>query len=199
MLACHVYALTDAERTDEGLVGVAAETARAIAPDDLALLQYTSGSTAAPRGVMVRHRHLMANEEAIARAFRHDAHTVVAGWLPFFHDMGLIGNLLQPLYTGVPCVFMSPVAFMQRPSRWLRMIAKYRATTSGGPDFAYDLCARKVSDEEKRDLDRQAGAWRSPARSPCAPPRCAALRRHSPHAVSIRPHGCRVSDSPRRR
>jgi amino acid adenylation domain-containing protein len=158
-----------------------------VAADDLALLQYTSGSTAAPRGVMVRHRHLMANEAAITRAFRHDEHAIVAGWLPFFHDMGLIGNVLQPPYAGIPCILMSPLAFMQRPVRWLRMIATWGATTSGGPDFAYDLCARKVSDEEKRTLD--LSGWRV-AFTGAEPVRADTLRRF---ATAFAPCGFRES------
>jgi len=122
-------------------------------PQDLAFLQYTSGSTSVPKGVMVSHANLLANEEAIRLAFGHDDDTVVAGWLPFFHDMGLIGNLLQPLYVGAPCVLMPPAAFVQKPLRWLRMISRYGATTSGGPNFAYDLCLRKIPSADRQGLD----------------------------------------------
>ncbi len=78
---------------------------------------------------------------------------MIVGWLPLYHDMGLIGNVLQPLFVGATCVLMSPVAFLQRPSRWLRAISRYRATTSGGPNFAYELCARKIAPEEREGLD----------------------------------------------
>jgi len=124
----------------------------------LAFLQYTSGSTADPKGVMVTHGNLLENQHAIRRAMEHDDHTVFVGWLPLFHDMGLVGNLLQPVFLGIPCVLMAPVAFLQRPARWLEAISRYGATTSGGPNFAYDLCARKVSETERAALD--LSAWK---------------------------------------
>ncbi len=119
----------------------------------LVLLQYTSGSTSAPKGVMVSHNNLMHNERAIQIAFQQTDQSIVVGWLPFYHDMGLIGNILQPLYSGARCIMMSPLAFLQRPFRWLQAISKYKATTSGGPNFAYELCARKVTVEERATLD----------------------------------------------
>ncbi len=133
----------------------------ALAGDSLAFLQYTSGSTSAPKGVMVSHGNLVHNERLIQRAFRLTAESVVVGWLPLYHDMGLIGNLLQPLWAGCPCVLMSPVDFLQRPRRWLAALSRYGGTVSGGPNFAYDLCARKVSgaDLEGLDLSRWAVAF----------------------------------------
>src|SRR5216683_351451 len=122
-------------------------------PDMLAFLQYTSGSTGTPKGVMVSHGNLLHNEHMIACAFGHSDQTVVVGWLPLFHDMGLIGNVLQPLYLGVPCILMPSIAFLQKPYRWLQAISRYRATTSGGPNFAYDLCVRQISDEQRTSLD----------------------------------------------
>ena len=113
--------------------------------ETLAFLQYTSGSTGMPKGVMVSHGNLLDNERMIAQAFDHTARTIVLGWLPLYHDMGLIGNVLQPLYLGVPCVLMSPIHFLQQPFRWLAAISRYRATTSGGPNFAYDLCVRHTT------------------------------------------------------
>ncbi len=129
--------------------------------DGLAFLQYTSGSTSAPKGVMVSHGNLLHNERLIQRAFRVTAESVVVGWLPLYHDMGLIGNLLQPLWAGCPCVLMSPVDFLQRPRRWLAALSRYGGTVSGGPNFAYDLCARKVAgaDLEGLDLSRWAVAF----------------------------------------
>lgn len=124
-----------------------------ITPDTLAFLQYTSGSTGKPKGVMVSHRNLIDNEEAIAQAFGHNENTVFVGWLPLFHDMGLIGNILQPLYLGIPCILMSPLAFLQKPIRWLQAIDRYRATTSGGPNFAYDFCVEKIKPEQLENLD----------------------------------------------
>lgn len=119
----------------------------------LAFLQYTSGSTAAPKGVMVSHGNLLHNQEAIRRAFSQSEESVVVGWLPLYHDMGLIGNVLQPLYVGGTCILMSPLAFLQKPARWLEAISRYRATTSGGPDFAYELCTRRVTEPQREALD----------------------------------------------
>jgi amino acid adenylation domain-containing protein/non-ribosomal peptide synthase protein (TIGR01720 family) len=125
----------------------------ALVPDALAFLQYTSGSTSTPKGVMLSHRNLLHNEQVIQHAFEQTEDSLIVGWLPLYHDMGLIGNVLQPLYVGAPCVLMSPTSFLQRPFLWLRAISKYRATTSGGPNFAYDLCLRKIDDEQKQSLD----------------------------------------------
>ncbi|MCC5615262.1 fatty acyl-AMP ligase [Nostoc sp. CHAB 5836] len=121
--------------------------------DTLAFLQYTSGSTGTPKGVMITHGNLLHNERMIEKAFGHTNKTIVVGWLPVFHDMGLIGNVLQPLYLGVPCILMSPVEFLQKPIRWLQAISHYKATTSGGPNFAYDLCIRKATPEQLAALD----------------------------------------------
>ncbi|ARV58891.1 AMP-dependent synthetase [Nostocales cyanobacterium HT-58-2] len=124
-----------------------------ITNDSLAFLQYTSGSTTKPKGVMVSHGNILHNERLIQKGFEHTKQSVVVGWLPLFHDMGLIGNMLQPLYLGVPCILMSPVAFLQRPLRWLQAISRYKASTSGGPNFAYDLCVRKITHEPQMFLD----------------------------------------------
>ncbi len=126
--------------------------------DSIAFLQYTSGSTGSPRGVMVRHRNIMANQRMIRHGFANDHNTIGGGWLPLFHDMGLIGNVLQSLYIGCPLIFMAPASFLRRPMRWLRMIANYRITTSGAPNFAYDLCARKATDDDVASLD--LGSWK---------------------------------------
>ena len=129
-----------------------------ISESTLAFLQYTSGSTAAPKGVMISHGNLLHNEHLIQTAFRQTASSIIVGWLPLYHDMGLIGNVLQPLYLGASCVLMSPAAFLQRPARWLETISRYRATTSGGPNFAYDLCVRKITPEQRETLD--LSSWR---------------------------------------
>ncbi|HEY0783595.1 MAG TPA: AMP-binding protein, partial [Thermoanaerobaculia bacterium] len=130
----------------------------ATSPETLAFLQYTSGSTSSPKGVRVHHSHLLAMERVIARVFGQDERSVVVSWLPLYHDMGLIGNLLQPLYSGGQCVLMSPVSFLRRPRRWLEAIGRYQATTSGGPSFAYELCASRVGEAERAGLD--LSTWR---------------------------------------
>lgn len=119
----------------------------------LAFLQYTSGSTGRPKGVMVSHHNLLHNERLIKMAFGHSEKTIFVGWLPLFHDMGLIGNVLQPLYLGIPSLLLPPEAFIRQPIRWLKAISQYKATTSGGPNFAYDLCVRKVTPEQCAGLD----------------------------------------------
>jgi acyl-CoA synthetase (AMP-forming)/AMP-acid ligase II len=123
------------------------------APDHLAFLQYTSGSTGTPKGVMVSHGNLLHNLRLIYQGFGHSANSRGAIWLPLYHDMGLIGGVLQPLYGGFPVSLMSPVDFLQRPLRWLQAISQTRATTSGGPNFAYELCTRKITPEQKATLD----------------------------------------------
>ncbi len=120
---------------------------------DAAFLQYTSGSTGNAKGVIISHDNLMANQRLIKRRFGHNADSTVVGWLPLYHDMGLIGNVMQPLYCGASAILMSPMAFLEKPVRWLQAIGNYRAHTSGGPNFAFELCARKISAEEKSGLD----------------------------------------------
>ena len=126
--------------------------------ETLAFLQYTSGSTAAPRGVMVTHHNLLHNERSIQEAFKQTENSSILSWLPFYHDMGLIGGVLQPLYLGARCFLMSPYAFLQRPLGWLRAISDHKITTSGGPDFAYDLCIRKAAQEDLSTLDLSSWA-----------------------------------------
>jgi len=130
----------------------------ALTGDTVALLQYTSGSTATPKGVMVQHRNLLANEEMVRLGFGNDEHSTMVGWLPLYHDMGLIGTVLQPMYLGAHSVLMSPWSFLQRPVRWLRAISKYRGVVSGGPNFGYELCLRKVKPEQREGLD--LSSWR---------------------------------------
>lgn len=123
----------------------------ALTGDSIAFLQYTSGSTGAPKGAVLRHRQVMANQLSI-EAGMGPCETVV-GWLPIFHDMGLIGNVLHTLCAGANLVLMSPVSFLKRPARWLEAISHFRATTSGGPNFAYELCARRIGAEDRARLD----------------------------------------------
>ncbi|MGQ9505694.1 MAG: aminotransferase class I/II-fold pyridoxal phosphate-dependent enzyme [Thermogutta sp.] len=119
----------------------------------LAFLQYTSGSTGAPKGVMLTHANLMHNSALICYAFEHRRSGTGVYWLPSYHDMGLIGGIIQPIFVGRPNVMMSPMAFLQKPYRWLAAITKYRGTTSGGPNFAYDLCVRSITPEQRSTLD----------------------------------------------
>jgi acyl-CoA synthetase (AMP-forming)/AMP-acid ligase II/alkylation response protein AidB-like acyl-CoA dehydrogenase/acyl carrier protein len=122
-------------------------------PDALAFLQYTSGSTGQPKGVMVSHANLLHNSEVIYQKFGHLPRSRGVIWLPPYHDMGLIGGILQPLYGGFPVTLMAPVAFLQKPVRWLQAISDHRATTSGAPNFAYEHCIEKITAHQKAGLD----------------------------------------------
>ncbi|OZH55424.1 AMP-binding protein [Hydrocoleum sp. CS-953] len=145
-----------------------------IDPDTLAFFQYTSGSTGKPKGVMVTHGNVLHNSEIIYQSFEHSPESQGVIWLPMFHDMGLIGGVIQPLYGGFPVTLMSPVALIQKPIRWLEAISKYRATTSGGPNFAYDLVSRQVTPQQLKKLD--LSSW-SVAFSGAEPVRAATLER----------------------
>ncbi|MGF1481207.1 MAG: fatty acyl-AMP ligase [Cyanophyceae cyanobacterium] len=120
---------------------------------EIAFLQYTSGSTGTPKGVMVSHRNLMHNLNLIEQYFAHSPSTQGVIWLPPYHDMGLIGGLLQPLYAGFPVTLMSSVDFLQKPLRWLQAISRLQATISGAPNFAYDYCVRKITAQQRASLD----------------------------------------------
>jgi acyl-CoA synthetase (AMP-forming)/AMP-acid ligase II len=128
------------------------------ARDDIAFLQYTSGSTSAPKGVIVSHGNLIENSEMIRIAFGNTRKSTHVSWVPLYHDMGLILNVLQSLYIGALCVLMAPVSFMQRPLSWLRAVHDYRAEVAGGPNFAFDLCARRHRLEEIEGID--LSCWR---------------------------------------
>ena len=148
-------------------------------PTAIAFLQYTSGSTGAPKGVMVTHGNLLHNNELIKAGFDHSSDSVFVSWLPVFHDMGLVGMVLQPIYVGAPGVLMEPAAFLQKPVRWLRAISRYggpgvRGITSGAPNSAYELCLRKVTAEDRSSLD--LGSWRF-AYNGSEPVRAATIRR----------------------
>ncbi len=126
-----------------------------LAPDSLAFIQYTSGSTASPRGVMISHHNLSYSRDVVANGRKRELSpdAVILGWSPIFHDMGLILGVVQGIYDNNPSVLMSPIAFMQRPARWLEAITKYKATISGGPNFSFEICANKVTAEERANLD----------------------------------------------
>lgn len=158
--------------------------------DAPALIQYTSGSTTTPKGVIVTHRNLIYNQGLIAGAFGHDERSVIVSWLPVYHDMGL-SNLFQALYVGARCVQMSPIHFLQRPVRWLEAISRHRGTTSGGPNFAYEHCLRRITPEQKQGLDLRS--WRV-AYNGAEPVRAGTLRQFAEefalqgfHASSFRP------------
>jgi 1-acyl-sn-glycerol-3-phosphate acyltransferase len=136
----------------------AAFAAPRIAASDIAFLQYTSGSTGSPKGVVLTHCNLLANIRAMGQTFRATPTDVFVSWLPLYHDMGLIGAWFGTLYHAIPLVIMSPLAFLARPQRWLKAIHRFRGTMSAAPNFAYELCARRVEDKDIRGLD--LSSWR---------------------------------------
>ncbi len=142
--------LSTDELDDAGAEGWRAPRIRS---EDLAFLQYTSGSTGTPKGVMLSHGNIMHNCSLITTAFEAGRDAVGASWLPTYHDMGLVGGVLNPLFCGRPSLLMSPMLFLQKPIRWLRTISKYGVTISGGPNFAYDLCTNKITDDQLQDID----------------------------------------------
>ncbi len=150
----------------------------------VALLQYTSGSTGSAKGTIISHANILANERMVARAFDQSEASVFVGWLPHYHDMGLIGNLLQPFFLGGSCVFMAPESFVQRPALWLEAIARYRGTTAGGPNFAFDLCIDRI-DALPQDVD--LSSW-TLAFVGAEPVRVSTLERFS---RALAPHGFR--------
>ena len=133
------------------------ETAK-VSEDDIAFLQYTSGSTGNPKGVVLTHRNILANIRAMDLALATGPNDVFVSWLPLYHDMGLIGAWMGSLYVGFNLVLMSPLAFLARPARWLRAIHTHRGTISGGPNFAFELCLARVNDEDIEGLD--LSTWR---------------------------------------
>jgi amino acid adenylation domain-containing protein len=125
----------------------------AVDANTLAYLQYTSGSTSLPKGVMVSHGNLLYNSADMDEGWRHTRDSILVSWLPHFHDMGLIYGILQPLYKNFRSILMPPVAFLQQPARWLQTITRYKGTHSAAPNFAYELCVRKVTPEERASLN----------------------------------------------
>jgi amino acid adenylation domain-containing protein len=152
-------------------MGQALETLRRLATDEVpanmesswgdhrterestAFLQYTSGSTSDPKGVILTHANLLHNAAMVRQAFEHTSNDKYVSWLPTFHDMGFMAGVLQPLYSGIPVTLLSPESFLRHPLRWLEAISKFKGTTSGGPNFAYELCVRRVSPQERASLD----------------------------------------------
>ncbi len=157
LLRARLPQLADAATPAE-LTAQEAATRRAAKADDIALLQYTSGSTGDPKGVVLTHANLLANIRAFGHAVALSSEDVAVSWLPLYHDMGLIGAWLGALYHGFPLVLLSPIAFLAQPARWLRAISRHRATLSGAPNFAYELCIGKIADDELQDVD--VSSWR---------------------------------------
>ncbi|MEB3278828.1 MAG: AMP-binding protein [Lyngbya sp.] len=139
--------------TDNLTPNFSSQTEPKITPETLAFLQYTSGSTGNPKGVMLSHSNLIQNSKIIHHCFEHTPKSRCVIWLPPYHDMGLIGGILQPFYGGFPVILMSPVHFLQKPIRWLQTISRYQATTSGAPNFAYQLCLQKIKPKQLKTLD----------------------------------------------
>jgi 1-acyl-sn-glycerol-3-phosphate acyltransferase len=158
--------------------------------EDVAFLQFTSGSTGNPKGVTLTHANLLANLRAIGRGADLRPDDSAVSWLPLYHDMGLIGSWMATLYFGIPLILMSPLTFLARPARWLQAIHRHRATISPAPNFAYELCARKIDDAEIEGLDLSSWRFALNGAEPVSP---AALDRFSarfapygfdPHALA---------------
>ena len=158
LLSAQIEALHGVLDVDELLRSSPPEREWSPASADVALLQYTSGSTGSPKGVVLTHANLLASLDAMHQALEIDGADIFVSWLPLYHDMGLIGAWLGSLYYAMPLVLMSPLVFLARPVRWLEAIHRYRATLSGGPNFAYEMCRRRISDAELEGLD--LGSWR---------------------------------------
>ena len=159
------------------------EAPAALRRDDIAFLQYTSGSTSTPKGVMVSHGNLLENSEMVRIAAGNTRHSTYVSWVPLYHDMGLIVNVLQSLYVGSLCVLMPPVTFLQRPLNWLRAIHDYRAEVAGGPNFAFDHCTSRYRAEQMNGVD--LSCWKV-AYNSAEPVRADTIARF---AATFAPHG----------
>src|ERR1700731_3222784 len=172
------FAVDQAEQSHEPQHGMAVPS-----PDDIAFLQYTSGSTSDPKGVMVTHGNLIENLEMIRLGLRNTRQSTYASWVPLYHDMGLIANVLQSMYLGSLCVLLAPLTFMQRPLSWLRGIYRYRAEVAGATNFAFDLCVQRFRADQMRDVD--LSCWKV-AFNGAEPVRAEPLDRFS---ATFRPYG----------
>jgi len=160
-------------------------------PGDIAFLQYTSGSTGNPKGVVLTHANLVANIRAMGEAVQAGPNDVFVSWLPLYHDMGLIGAWFAALYLGFPTVLMSPLAFLSHPSRWLWAIHRHRGTLSGGPNFSYELCLKRIEDAELEGLDLSCWRYAFNGAEPVSPSTLAAFAqrfaRHGLAATALQP------------
>ena len=151
---CELILTNEIDTAGPGLVNLPETEA-----DTIAFIQYTSGSTGRPKGVVIDHENLLENVRLICSAFAQNSDSVIVSWLPFYHDMGLIGGILVPVFLGAHSVLMAPAHFMQKPLRWLQAISRYNATTSGGPNFGFRLCAGNIKEKEAAGLD--LSSWRT--------------------------------------
>ena len=161
-----------------------------LSPESLAFLQYTSGSTSAPKGVMVTHRNVLHNCEYISQSFELTRNSISVTWLPSYHDMGLIDGIIQPLYVGFPGFLLPPFSFLQTPLHWLQAISHFRATHSGGPNFAYELCVKKTTPPQREGLD--LSCWAT-AYNGAEPIRAETQKRF---VDAFEPHGFRLRIEP---
>ena len=158
LLRSRVETLRTVATPDELTSASAGLAAPSLTAGDVAFLQYTSGSTGNPKGVVLTHGNLLANIRAMGEALEAEPTDVFVSWLPLYHDMGLIGAWLGSMHYAVPLVIMSPLSFLARPRRWLHALHRYRGTISAAPNFAYELCLKRVADEDIRGLD--LSSWR---------------------------------------
>ncbi len=141
----------------------------ALTKEQLAYLQYTSGSTSTPKGVMISHQNVLFHSANLNQACGYTPDSVTVTWMPYFHDYGLVEGLLQPLYNGTPCYVMSPFSFIKRPFHWLQAISRYRATHSQAPNFAYEQCVRRVTPQQQAQLDLSSWCAAGNAAEPINP------------------------------
>jgi acyl carrier protein len=177
LLRAQVESLQQVLMPDDLAGGDAAFAPLPAKPGDIAFLQYTSGSTGNPKGVVLTHANLVANIRAMGEAVQASANDVFVSWLPLYHDMGLIGAWFAALYLGFPTVLMSPLAFLTQPSRWLWAIHRHRGTLSGGPNFSYEFCLKRIEDAELEGLDLSCWRYAFNGAEPVSPDTLAAFAR----------------------
>ena len=175
LLRSQVESLQQVLMPDDLAGGDAGFTPLPANPGDIAFLQYTSGSTGNPKGVVLTHANLVANIRGMGEAVQASANDVFVSWLPLYHDMGLIGAWFAALYLGFPTVLMSPLAFLSHPSRWLWAIHRHRGTLSGGPNFSYELCLKRIEDQELEGLDLSCWRYAFNGAEPVSPDTLAAF------------------------